>query len=735
MAKKKRTKKKRLSRRPEATATDSRSKRDASPPTPTSTPPVNDTDCSTCDRLGANPATDADEKESTPDTTSAASVGTPGPASPAPGREKEDGLEDPLRTNTSVNDGETSEHDLSLLYADDDISLDAAAEATPSAIVGEATRRRRARKDRRKGHWFEVPDKRARSDAAPGQEKQHPSNCTGMFQFALCKHYGLEWREEFSLQRFILSIVKQLDIQTISHTLKRQKGIVGNICGREVLVTLMNRIQYAAKWICCMIISEFWITFSTFDIINPDIRESQILDRTFDMLRSGFAYGLPLMIFKKIISSRPHPAATAAAAAADEDEEEEIDEPKGRVHYCVTDCGDPVSDFLTEKDSLNKNLMSIAIVALVTSLPIPEGIKLSLCNFFLLEKDTLFDYKWTVNIEGTILEFCWTMKGALNINHLDSSTTSGLSSSSIKSFSSGSTAGDGFTLAFIPDTRFTRKFAGLKVGKDGLLKLLHSLLKTLNFSDIHVRTNYPADGEKGKDIITSVLQVTPAKILAQNEVDPNRLIAGPAFKKFKKSAVDFGRRKLKQAIASAAASSSSSSSSSSSDDEKDDDEDLLFEQKRCEMKSFVANLHCFFNIPSDTGKVLLRRYDLKLISIQDISPGDIITRIPRVPEDYVLTDGTQSIMTDKIGRRNVRFVPVKKFHSFVGFGGFAESGSEKEANCVIARVNHEFVLKATKAISADTEIIYESGTPSGIDIITIDNDIDAIKAIIESLRS
>ena len=147
---------------------------------------------------------------------------------------------------------------------------------------------------------------------------------------------------------------------------------------------------------------------------------------------------------------------------------------------------------------------------------------------------------------------------------------------------------------------------------------------------------------------------------------------------------------------------------------------------RCEMKSFVANIHCFFNIPSDTGKVLLRRYDLKLISIQDLSPGDIITRIPRVPVDYVLTDGTQSIMTEKVGRKNVRFIPVKKFHSFVGFGGYARSGSPKEANCVIARVNHVFVLKATKPISPDTEIIYQSGTQSGIDIITIDNDIGTV---------
>ena len=86
----------------------------------------------------------------------------------------------------------------------------------------------------------------------------------------------------------------------------------------------------------------------------------------------------------------------------------------------------------------------------------------------------------------------------------------------------------------------------------------------------------------------------------------------------------------------------------------------------------------YFNTPSDTGLVLLRK-DMKLVAVEDIVAGTIVTRIPYTYKGNIIGQGYPIFKINE----SITIIPLKKFIPFVGFGGFANVVvvDDEKTNC------------------------------------------------------
>ena len=101
----------------------------------------------------------------------------------------------------------------------------------------------------------------------------------------------------------------------------------------------------------------------------------------------------------------------------------------------------------------------------------------------------------------------------------------------------------------------------------------------------------------------------------------------------------------------------------------------------------------FYNIPSDFGRVLLRK-DGKLIAMVSIEPGNFITHVPITK--------CETFGNPRIWSGSIKGQVVKKTSPFCGFGGFVQWGTAKESNCKLQEVshsiNHSIILVALRKI-------------------------------------
>ena len=116
----------------------------------------------------------------------------------------------------------------------------------------------------------------------------------------------------------------------------------------------------------------------------------------------------------------------------------------------------------------------------------------------------------------------------------------------------------------------------------------------------------------------------------------------------------------------------------------------------------------FFDLPSDTGRVALRK-DLALIAAIDIDENTTITRMAFTTLACVIPNGREIQFWGEVG-----CVPVKKFIPFSGLGSFAKKVSPDKSNCIlICDSSGEFHLQSTRKIFSGEEILFtaeSSGT-------------------------
>ena len=297
------------------------------------------------------------------------------------------------------------------------------------------------------------------------------------------------------------------------------------------------------------------------------------------------------------------------------------------VRYFISDCGTSMDKY---RKPYNEDIMTLTVIATICSLPVRytdyhDG------NTCIYQPDELFNFIWSLKLDEFIFEFSWTTYGLVQIIDWDGYFNGGVDSRNEEEE----------CCIIIPSSlSFIRKeFPSVYIGKLGMIVLLEKIITVLKIKNgISLKCRTTTCNKKKR--ITSIIQVYPCMRSPTNQIPSMKLNS-------LSSKMDHYSR---QFIVK-----------SGYEDLKDMG---TFTKIASEMVS-MSDMG-YFNIPSDTGLVLLRK-DMKLIAVKDIVVGTIVTRIPYTLQGNIIGQGYPSFQINK----DLSIILLKKILPFIGFGGFA----------------------------------------------------------------
>ena len=490
------------------------------------------------------------------------------------------------------------------------------------------------------------------------------------FEYVMARVLGARLDRAMNLEKFVNFIAGPSLFPSVTHF-----NSFLDLCGRKMECVVVHEQTKRNNVFCLYRVKDGPVQMNVFEKKTSSDKETVFLNWAKNRVRYGDLNAVPLLL------NDVEPMQPGGEGA--------------EISLFIPDYGATLNSFLKNCSTVfDKELLGLSLLSTICSISCVNK-DLHDRNICVFRPDLIFVYKWTIRISCHMFEICWNSKGMLATIDWEYRTlfpriSSFVSSGSSSSFSPilwetqiGNFASYGLTLT------------GQFTGQYGMAVILFHVLSSFNNSLFKLR--YRKLAEYGSSIgVSSLLEVFPT---AESKPCSFDSVQKARWNQFMSS-----RGKIFKT------------------------QKFLTQHDINSIRDLYQSFTCFikmpfYEIPSDTGKVVLMK-DGKLVAADFIEKDQLITYVP-------LTK-CETFSNPRVWIGSVQGTILKKAWPFCGFGGFAQWGSKAEANCMMKSISSFIALFATKPIPTNNPIICENNILQRRTATDIE-DSTSIKSIVEQI--